>query len=102
MPSRKLTQSQFRAKIADKTGLSKRDVSAVIDALNDVVVSELRGAAGQVSPFPGLTLRKKDTPAKPARPGRNPATGEMMTFKAKPASKTVRASVQKRLKDSVL
>jgi nucleoid DNA-binding protein len=38
---------------------------------------------------------------RPARKGMNNLTGEMVTFKAKPASKTVRASAMKKLKEQV-
>ena len=96
-----LTKSQLHSKIADETGLAKKDVAAVFAALESQIRKELRGRAGQIKPFAGLTLRKKDVPAKPAREGRNPFTGEMMTFKAKPASKGVKASVQKALKEMV-
>ena len=96
-----LTKSQLHSKIADETGLAKKDVAAVFAALEGQIRKELRGPAGQIKPFAGLTLRKKDVAAKPAREGRNPATGEMMMFKPKPASKGVRASVQKALKEMV-
>jgi nucleoid DNA-binding protein len=49
----------------------------------------------------GLNVKVRKTPAKPARKGMNNLTGEMVTFKAKPASKTVRASAMKKLKEQV-
>ena len=49
----------------------------------------------------GLNVKVKKTPATPARKGKNNLTGEMVTFKAKPASKTVRASAMKKLKEQV-
>ena len=44
---------------------------------------------------------RKDVEAKPARQGRNPFTGEDMTFQAKPASKSVRVTALKGFKDAV-
>ena len=46
-----------------------------------------------------LTVRKK--PAVKARKGVNPFTGEEMMFKAKPASKVVKAVPLKAVKDMV-
>ena len=46
-----------------------------------------------------LNLKLKDVPARPAREGINPFTKEPCTFKAKPASKTVKAFALKKLKD---
>ncbi len=62
-----------------------------------------RGVGGQRKVFklPGLAkiaVRKK--PATKARMGRNPATGEPMMFKAKPASKKVKITPLKNLKEA--
>merc|ERR1712076_269742 len=46
-----------------------------------------------------LKLKKK--PARPARKGVNPFTKEPCVFKAKPASKTVRALPMKKLKEMI-
>jgi DNA-binding protein HU-beta len=46
-----------------------------------------------------MTVRIR--PARKARPGINPFTGEPMTFQAKPASKTVRIRPVKALKEMV-
>merc|ERR1712094_81193 len=45
-----------------------------------------------------LNLKPKKKPATPARKGVNPFTKEPCVFKAKPASKTVRALPMKKLK----
>jgi len=60
-----------------------------------------RGAPGMFS-IPGLLkLRVVKKPARKARKGVNPFTGEEMMFKAKPASKAVKATTLKALKDMV-
>jgi nucleoid DNA-binding protein len=51
---------------------------------------------------PGLLkIKRAETPAKPARQGRNPQTGETIQIPAKPKSTTVRARALKALKDMV-
>jgi nucleoid DNA-binding protein len=99
MPSSAPTKSQTYSDIADKTKLSKSEVAKVVEALEDCMVSSLK-SHGQFK-IMGLNVKVKKTPAKPARKGMNNLTGEMVTFKAKPASKTVRASAMKKLKEQV-
>jgi len=97
------TKSEIYAKIVDDTGLSRKDVAAVFDSLNGQIKKSLggRGAPGVFS-IPGLLkLRVVKKPAKKARKGVNPFTGEEMMFKAKPASKAVKALALKGLKDMV-
>ena len=52
--------------------------------------------------MPGLLkMRVVKKPARKARKGTNPFTGEEMMFKAKPATKVVKVSALKGLKDMV-
>jgi nucleoid DNA-binding protein len=99
MPGSAPTKSQIYSDVADKTGLSKSDVSKVIEAIEAYMVASLK-SQGQFKVM-GLNVKVKKTPAKPARKGKNNLTGEIVTFKAKPASKTVRASAMKKLKEQV-
>jgi nucleoid DNA-binding protein len=95
-----LTKSQFASEVAAKTGLNKSQVHDVFTAMMDVVQSEVKG--GRPVSLPGLvkiTLVRK--PATPARPGRNPFTGEAITIKAKPARNVVKVRALKTLKDMV-
>lgn len=96
-----MTVAQLQGSIADDVGLSKTDVKNVFESLEKHAAKALKSAYGQITIMPGLKLKKKSVKARKARKGTNPFTGEPMTFKAKPASKTVRASVLKRLKDLV-
>jgi nucleoid DNA-binding protein len=94
------TKGQMFATIADQTELSKRQVSAVFEALNGIVTKSLK--SNGVVTLPGLAkLKVVKKPATKAREGTNPFTGEKMIFKAKPASKKVRILPVKALKDSV-
>ena len=97
------TKSEIYAKIVEDTGLTRKDVVAVFDSLNGQIKKNLgsRGAPGMFS-IPGLMkLRVVKKPATKARKGVNPFTGEEMMFKAKPASKVVKVTVLKGLKDMV-
>ena len=97
------TKSEIYAQIVEDTGLTRKDVAAVFDSLNGQIKKNLggRGAPGMFT-VPGLLkLRVVKKPATKARKGINPFTGEEMMFKAKPASKTVKATVLKGLKDMV-
>jgi nucleoid DNA-binding protein len=97
------TKTEIYAKIVEDTGLTRKDVVAVFESLSGQIQKNLggRGAPGIFS-IPGLLkLRVVKKPARKARKGINPFTGEEMMFKAKPATKVVKATVLKGLKDMV-
>ena len=97
------SKSEIYTQIAKDTGLTKKDVAAVFDSLAWQIKKNLgdRGAAGLFT-IPGLLkMRVVSKPAKKARMGVNPFTGEEMMFKAKPASKAVKVVALKGLKDMV-
>jgi nucleoid DNA-binding protein len=97
------TKSEIYAKIVEDTGLTRKDVAAVFESLNGQIQKSLGGrAAPGMFTVPGLLkLRVVKKPATKARKGTNPFTGEEMMFKAKPASKVVKVSALKGLKDMV-
>jgi nucleoid DNA-binding protein len=100
MPGTKLTKSQFIATVAEKSGLSKKQASVVLDSVNAVVVKQLKNS-GEVT-IPGLLkLKIKKKPPRPAGERLDPFTKQMRMFPAKPASKSVRATAVKALKDAV-
>ncbi len=97
-----LTKSQLMGEIAEDTGLTKKDVTAVIDALGEEIVRHLKKKGPGAFSLPGLA--KFTTVAKPARKARkgiNPFTGEEIMIKAKPASRAVRIRPLKALKDAI-
>jgi nucleoid DNA-binding protein len=98
--SNKLTKAQFLAALAESAGLDKKTASNVLDALLDLVKKQLGdGGPGEVT-VPGLVkLKAKVTPATIDREGTNPFTKAKITIKGKPASRKIRASVVKPLKD---
>ena len=97
-----LTKTEIRTQISEITGLSKKEVASVFDALTEVIGKSLGKRGPQVFSVPGLVkfkvVHKK---AKKARKGVNPFTGEEMMFKAKPACNVVKAQPLKALKDMV-
>ena len=97
------TKSEIYATIVADTGLNRKDVAAVFESLDGQIKKNLggRGAPGTFT-IPGLLkLRVVKKPAKKARKGINPFTGGEMMFKAKPASRAVKALALKGLKDMV-
>lgn len=98
----KLTKAELIGAIADKLGdgLSKKQVSGVLETLATIGYKELKSSGEFVLPgFSKFIVKKK--PARPARQGINPFTKQPTTFAAKPASKVVRARPVKALKDAV-
>lgn len=97
------SKTQIVTQIAENTELSKKQVQAVLDELADVVEGHIKKRSCGEFVLPGLmkivTVKK---PAKKARKGINPFTGEETVFAAKPASTTVKIRPLKKLKDMVL
>lgn len=96
----KMTKSQLLASIADSTDLSKKQVGAVLEELESLIDRSVRKRGAGEFTIPGLmkiTTVKK--PAKKARKGINPFTGEEQMFKAKPASIAVKVRPLKKLKE---
>ena len=96
------TKSEILAFISEDTGLSRKEVTSVFESLNTMIKKSLGRRGPGVFTMPGLLKIKKVTkPATKARKGRNPFTGEEMTFKAKPARKAVKVLALKNLKEMV-
>ena len=95
------TKSESLTYIAEKTDLTKKDVSAVFDALAMLMKRDLKRGPG-VYTVPGLMkVKVVRKPATKARKGVNPFTGEEMMFKAKPARNVVKVLPLKGLKEMV-
>jgi DNA-binding protein HU-beta len=79
--------------LAETTGLSKTKAKEVLDAHAELLINELKeNGSVQLAGIGKLKLGERAE-----RQGRNPSTGEAITIKA---SKTVKFSSSKRLKDS--
>ena len=96
------TKTEIYSNISESTGLSKKDVGAIFDALNDEIARALSKKGPQSFTLPGLCkIVVQNKPATPAREGVNPFTGEKTMFKAKPARNVVKVRPLKKLKDMV-
>ncbi len=95
-----LTKSQILAAMAESTGLSKKDVAAVLDALTAQISSAVsKKGPGQFT-IPGLCkIVVRNKPATKKRQVRNPSTGEMVWADPKPASRVIKVRPLKALKD---
>merc|ERR1711972_616938 len=86
--------------VSDTTGVKARDVKGAMEAYMSLVATQIK-KNGAFKLGGALNLKLKKTPARPARNGVNPFTKAPCIFKAKPASKTVRALALKKLKDRI-
>jgi nucleoid DNA-binding protein len=103
MAAKRLTKAQLFAELAEATELPKKKVAEVFDALSDVMKKQLTGRGPGEFVLPGLLkVRVVKRPATKEREGINPQTREKITIPAKPASKRVRATALKGLKEMVL
>merc|ERR1719261_1997592 len=85
------------ASVAESTGLTPKDVKSSVEGLLGLAPTQLK-KTGSFNLSGMLNLKLKVKPARPARKGVNPFTKEPCVFKAKPASKTVKAFPMKKLK----
>jgi nucleoid DNA-binding protein len=89
--------------IAEQSGVSSKDVKAVLAGLEAATVGSVskKGAGGFV--LPGLLkITTVQVPAKPKRKGINPFTKEEQWFAAKPASTKLKVRALKKLKDAAI
>jgi DNA-binding protein HU-beta len=86
--------SKIGAELAEKHEMSKKAVNELLGAFVDTMVKHLKkGNKVRVTGLGILQVRKR-----PARMGRNPATGEQIKIKA---SKKVAFRAAKELKDAI-
>jgi nucleoid DNA-binding protein len=99
----KQTKTQIITALSETTGLAKKDVGNVLAALGAMIEGHMkkRGSGEFTIPDAGVKIRRVKKPARKARMGRNPATGEAMKIAAKPASTVVRVTALKALKDTI-
>jgi nucleoid DNA-binding protein len=97
-----MTKAQLLSAIAEETSLTRKQVTDVMDSLSGQILRHIKKRGPGTFTLPGLlkvkTMRK---PARKARKGINPFTGEETTFAAKPAHTVVKIQPLKGLKDMV-
>lgn len=97
------SKTQLITTIAECSGVGKKEVGAVFDALYDVIEQHIKRRGPQLFTMPGLAkIKVIHKPATKARKGINPFTGEPTTFKAKPARNVVKVLALKKLKEMAL
>lgn len=94
------SKTQMLTQISENTELTRKQVQSVLDELTDIIEGHVKKRGVGEFVLPGLmkiaTVKK---PAKKARKGINPFTGEETMFKAKPASIAVKIRPLKKLKE---
>ncbi|KAF1005111.1 MAG: hypothetical protein GAK28_03554 [Luteibacter sp.] len=95
------TKSSLIAHLVEATGVVKKDVNAVLAALESAVHGSIHKKGAGSFTLPGmLKITAVAVPAKPKRKGKDPFTGEERVFAAKPASVKVKVRPLKKLKDA--
>jgi nucleoid DNA-binding protein len=97
------SKSEIMNRLSEVTGLSKKDVANVFEALTAEIENNIakKNGSGQFT-IPGLCkIVVKERPALPRRQVRNPGTGEMQWADPRPASRQVKVRPLKGLKDMV-
>jgi nucleoid DNA-binding protein len=91
----------FRA-VAEQTGLDKKEVQKVLEALETVMKLHLSKKGPGQFVLPGVFKMTAVTkPATKSRTGKNPFTGEEMVFKTKPARRVVKIRILKKFKAEI-
>ncbi|MGH1413795.1 MAG: HU family DNA-binding protein [Pelagimonas sp.] len=94
MANKPMTKTQLVAALAEKMDADKKTAGVALDAVVDIITSEVAGGGAVTLPGVGKIYCRE----RPERMVRNPATGEQ--FK-KEADKQVKMTIAKALKDSV-
>lgn len=95
MATKGLNKSQLLNMLAEKSGMSRKDVSAFMDLLAETAYSETKKNGEFTVPGVGKLVKKN----RAARTGRNPATGATIQI---PAKTVVKFRVAKAAKDAIL
>jgi len=96
------TKTVMYQELAERTGLTKKQVGSLFDELAKYIEEQLgKKGPGVVNIPPILKIKKLVKKAQPARQGRNPQTGEPMTYPPKPKRTVPKAYALKALKEMV-
>lgn len=96
------SKSEIVQKITEMAELGKKQVITALDSLAQIINAHISKKGPGVFVFPGIAkFRVIRKPATKARKGKNPFTGEPMTFAAKPARNVVKIKPLKKIKDLV-
>ena len=90
-----MTKSQMLQELAEKTGHSKKEAAAMVDALVAMAYAEVKRSGEFTIPGVGKLVKQH----RKARMGRNPATGAEIQI---PAKTVVKFRFAKAAKESIL
>lgn len=90
-----MTKSQLLQELAAKSGRTKKEVVALLEALVKMAYTQVKKESEFVIPGLGKLVKVK----RPARMGRNPATGEAIKIAAKTV---IKFRVAKAAKEAVM
>jgi DNA-binding protein HU-beta len=96
-----MNRRELTVALSERLDTDKRKADEALQSVLDVITETVsRGEAVAISGF--AKFARRDVPAKPARMGRNPATGEEMMLAPKAASRSVKITPLKAFKDAVI
>ena len=94
------TKSEILISVAASTGLSRKQVGSVIEAVHELIGKNVGKKGPGLFVMPGmLKIMVITKPATKAHKGINPFTKQEQMFKAKPARKVIKIRPLKALKD---
>jgi len=89
-----MNKKEFIDKVSMKSGLTKKDAEAALEALTDSLTELLAAGDSMILPgFASLSVKKRS-----ARKGRNPSTGKSIDI---PASNAVKFKISNKLKKAI-
>ncbi len=90
-----MTKSELLQGLADKLGKTRKEVSEMVEALVNMAYTVTKKEGEFTLPGLGKLVKKN----RPARMGRNPATGEQIQI---PAKTVIKFRVAKQAKEAIL
>ncbi|WP_245541827.1 HU family DNA-binding protein [Uliginosibacterium gangwonense] len=97
------TKPSLIAYLVEQTGLDSKAVKTVMATLEQTILGAANKKGVGEFTLPGLLkISTQKVAAKKKRVGKNPFTGEMQEFAAKPATVRVKIRALKKLKDAAI
>ena len=90
-----MTKSELLQRLADKLGKTRKEVSEMVESLVNMAYTVTKKEGEFTLPGLGKLVKKN----RPARMGRNPATGEQIQI---PAKTVIKFRVAKQAKEAIL
>lgn len=96
-------RTEIFTRLAEAAEISNKQAKLAMAELESIITEAVGKKGSGLFKFPGLfKVQSVHVPAKPARKGTNPFTGEPAVFKAKPATTKVKLRPMKKLKEAAL